>query len=153
MSSWKHRATQVSSWRPPSHTEHSAMNLFKSSGDNRMISQNMSKLMHTLTIKDQDIPIPDTTLTHQQRHTLLLNSLKQTTPTTRSSLSGDKTLGKLAKEEYTTNHLSAGGLNQTLSTQTTYPTFKRPVSLLLLQQLPQHFNSFLPAPTPQIIQP
>jgi len=89
---------------------------------------------------------------HQQKHMLLSNSSKLTTPTTGSSLSGDKTLGKLAKKEYTTDHLSAGGSNQTLSTQTIHFMFKRPASLLLSQQLPLHFSSFLPNPTPQIIQ-
>jgi len=118
-----------------------------------MISQYMSKLTYTLTIKDQDTPTPGTTSMLQQRHTLLLNSSKQTTPTTGLNLSGDKTLGKLAKEEYTMHHSLAGGSNQTLSTQTTHSMLKRPASLLLSQQLPQHFSSFLPTPTPQIIQP
>ena len=47
----------------------------------------------------------------------------------------------------------AGGSYQTLSTPITSFTNKRPTSLLLSQQLPQHFSSFLSAPTPQIIQP
>jgi len=76
----------------------------------------------------------------------------QTKPTIGSNLSGDKIPGKLAKEEYTTDHLLAGGSNQTLSTQTTHSMLKRLASLSLSQQLPQHFSRFLPAPIPQIIQ-
>jgi len=82
-----------------------------------------------------------------------LNSLKLMTPITGSSLSEDKTLGKPTKEEYTTDQMLAGGSYQTLSTPTTYFMNKRPASLSLSQQLPQHFSSFLPTPTPQIIQP
>jgi len=74
------------------------------------------------------------------------------TPTTGSNSSGDKTSGKPTKEAYTTVQKSAGGSYQTLSTLTTSFTNKRPASLSLSQQLPQHFSSFLPTPTPQIIQ-
>jgi len=83
----------------------------------------------------------------------LLNSLRPTTPTTGSNSSGDKMSGKPIKEAYTMAQTSAGRSYQTLSTPTTSFTNKRPASLLLSQQLPQHFSSFLPAPTPQIIQP
>jgi len=117
-----------------------------------MISQYMSKLMHTSMTKDQDTLILGTISIPLEKHMLLLNSSKQITPTTGSNSSGDKTSGKPTKEEYTTAQTSAGGSNQTLSTQTTHSTFKSPVSLSLSQQLPQHFSNFLPAPIPQIIQ-
>jgi len=117
-----------------------------------MIPQHMSKLMHTLTTKDQDTLIPGTISIPLERHTLPSNLSKQTTPTFGLNSSGDKTSGKLTKEEYTTAQTLAGGLYWTPSILTTYSTNKRPASLLLLQQLPQHFSSFLPAPTPQIIQ-
>jgi len=149
MSSWNTELLPL--WQPPSHTEHSVMTLSKSSEDNRTISQHMLKQTFTLTIKDQDTPIPGITLTPQQSN--LLNSSKLMTPTIGSSSSENKTLGRPTKEEYTMDYSSAGGSNQTLSTQTTHFTHKRPASLLPLQQLPQHFSSFLPAPTPQIIQP
>jgi len=126
------------------------MTLSKSSGDNRTISQYTSKLRHTSTTKDQDTLIPGTTSIPLERHTLLSNLSKPTTPTTGSNSSGDKTSGKPMKEEYTTAQTSAGGMNQTLSI---HITLKKPASLSLSQQLPQHFNSFLSNPTPQIIQP
>ena len=126
------------------------MTLSKSSGDNRTISQYTSKLRHTSTTKDQDTLIPGTTSIPLERHTLLSNLSKPTTPTTGSNSSGDKTSGKPMKEEYTTAQTSAGGMNQTLSI---HITLKKPASLSLSQQLPQHFSSFLSTPTPQIIQP
>jgi len=83
----------------------------------------------------------------------LSNSSKPTTPTTGSNSSGDKTSGKPIKEAYTMDQKSAGGSYQTLSIPTTsFTNNKRPASLSLLQQLPQHFSSFLLDPTPQIIQ-
>jgi len=113
-----------------------AMSLYKSSEDNRTISQHISKLTYTLMIKDQDIPTLGTTLMYHQRHTLLLNLSMQTKYTIGSNLSGDKIVGKPIKEEYTTDHKSAGGLNQTLSTPTiSHLSFKRPASLSPLQQL------------------
>jgi len=127
------------------------MSLYKSSGDNRTISQHTLKQMLTSVIKDQDILTLDITLT-LQKDSDPLNSSKPMTPITGSNLSEDKTLGKLTKEEYMTDHKLAGGSYQTLSIPTTSFISKRPVSLSLLQQLPQHFSSFLPAPTPQTIQ-
>jgi len=118
-----------------------------------MISQNTLKSMSTSTIKDQDILTPDTTLIPQRNNMHLSNSLKPTTPITGSNSSGDKTSGKPTKEAYTTDQKSAGGSYQTLSIPITSFTNKRPVSLSLSQQLPPNFSSFLPAPTPQIIQP
>jgi len=118
-----------------------------------MISQSTLKLMHTSTIKDQDILTPDTTLIPKGKHTHLSNLLRLMTPITGSNSSGDKTSGKPIKEAYTTAQMSAGGSYQTLSIPTTYFMNKRLASLSLLQQLPQHFSSFLPTPTPQIIQP
>jgi len=150
MSSWN--TELLPSWRPPRHT-HSITSSHKSSGDNRTISQSMLKLTHTSTIKDQDIPTLDTTLIPQGNNMHLLNSSRPTAPTTGLNSSSDKTSGKPIKEAYTTAQTSAGGSYQTLSTQTTSFTNKRPAPLSLSQQLPQHFSSFLPAPTPQIIQP
>jgi len=118
-----------------------------------MIFQSMLKLTYTSTIKDQNIPIPDTTLIPQGHNKRLLNSSRPTAPTTGSNSSGDKTSGKPTKEAYITAQTLAGGSYQTFSTPTTSFTNKRPVSLSLSQQLPQHFSSFLSAPTPQIIQP
>jgi len=115
-----------------------------------MISQRMSKQTSTSTTKDQDIQIPDITLILPQSN--LSNSSKLTTPTSGPNLSEDKTFGKLTKEEYTMDHSLAGGSYQTLSIPTTSFTNKRPASLSLSQQLPPNFSSFLPAPTPQIIQ-
>jgi len=128
------------------------MSLQQSSGDNRTISQNTLKLMYTLMIKDQDIPILDITLIPQRNNTHLLNSSRPTAPITGSNSSGDKMSGRPIKEAYTTTQTLAGRSYQTLSIPTTSFTNKRPASLLPLQQLPQHFSSFLPAPTPQIIQ-
>jgi len=115
-----------------------------------MISQHTSKSTYIFTIKDQDILTQDTTLIPVLND--LSNSSKPTAPTTGSNSSGDKTSGKPIKEAYTMDQTLAGGSYQTLSTLTISFTNKRPASLSLLQQLPQHFNSFLPAPTPQIIQ-
>jgi len=118
-----------------------------------MISQSTLKLTYTLTIKDQDILTLDTTLIPQGNNMHLSNSSKPMAPTTGSNSSGDKTSGKPIKEAYTMDQMSAGGSYQTLSILTTYSTNKRPASLSLSQQLPPNFNNFLPAPTPQIIQP
>jgi len=118
-----------------------------------MISQNTLKLTYTSTIKDQDIPTPDTTLIHQENSTRLSNSSRPTEPTIGLNSASDKTSGKPINQAYTTAQTSAGGSYQTLSIPTTAFTNKRPASLSLSQQLPQHFSSFLPAPTPQIIQP
>jgi len=148
MSSWN--TELLSLWQPPSHMKHSVTTSPKSSGDNRTISQNTLKLTFTLMIKDKDTLIPGTTLIPQQSNPS--NSSKLTTPTTGSNLSEDKTSGKPTKEEYTMDQMLAGGSYQTLSILTTYSTNKRLASLSLLQQLPQHFSSFLPTPMPQIIQ-
>jgi len=118
-----------------------------------MISQHTSKLMYTLKIKDQDILKQDTTLI-QNTAKDLSNLSKPTTPIIGSDFAIEhKTSGKQPKQEYALDHKSAGGSYQTLSIPTTFFTNKRPASLSLSQQLPQHFSSFLPAPTPQIIQP
>jgi len=98
------------------------MSLYKSSGDNRMISQHMSKLTHTLKIKDQDILTPDTTLISQEENDLS-NSFKQTTPIFGSNSSPDKTSGKLIKEAYTTAQISAGGSYQTVTLLGTWSIF------------------------------
>ena len=118
-----------------------------------MISQSMSKLMYTSTIKDQDILTQDITLINQEDNMHLSNSLRPMAPITGSDSAEKITSGKPIKEAYTQAQTSAGGSYQTLSTPTTSFTNKRPASLSLSQQLPQHFSSFLPTPTPQIIQP
>jgi len=118
-----------------------------------MISQNTLKLTYTSTIKDQDILTPDTTLTPQRNDMHLSNSSRPMAPTTGLNSSSDKTSGKPIKKAYIQAQTSASGSYQTLSTPITSFTNKRPTSLSLSQQLPQHFSSFLPAPTPQIIQP
>jgi len=150
MSSWNTELLPL--WQPTRHT-HSATSLHKSSGDNRTISQNMLKLTYTLTIKDQDIPTQDITLTPQEDSTRLSNLSRPTELTIGLDSVSDKTSGKPINQAYTTAQTSAGGSYQTLSIPTISFTNKRPASLLLSQQLPQHFNSFLLAPTPQIIQP
>jgi len=76
----------------------------------------------------------------------LSNSSRPTEPTIGLDSASDKTSGKPIKQAYTTAQTSAGGSYQTLSIPTTSFMNKRPASLLLLQQ-------FLPAPTPQTIQP
>jgi len=129
------------------------MSLHKSSGDNRTISQNTLKSTYTLTIKDQDILTPDTTLIPKENTTCLSNSLRPTEPIIGLDSTTETTSGKPIKQAYTTAQKSAGGSYQTPSIPTTASTNKRPASLSLLQQLPQHFSSFLLAPTPQIIQP
>jgi len=118
-----------------------------------MISQNTLKLTYTSTIKDQDIQTPDTTLIPRENNTSLSNLSRPTAPTIGSDSAKQTTSGKPIKEAYTQAQTSAGGSYQTLSIPTTASTNKRPASLLLSQQLPQHFSSFLLTPTPQIIQP
>jgi len=110
----------------------------------------MSKQTPTSTIKDTNTQTLGTILILQQRDPL--NSSMQTRLTTGSNSLGEKTLGKPIKEAYTTDCSSAGGEKQISSTQITNFTLKRPASLLLSKQLPQHFSNFLPDPTPQIIQ-
>ena len=105
--------------------------------------------------EDQGLGHPNTgyTLISQKNSTYLSNSSRPMAPTTGSNLSGYKTSGRPINKAYTTNQTSAGGSPQTLSTPTISFTNKRPASLSLSHQLPQHFSSFLHAPTPQIIQP
>jgi len=112
----------------------------------------MSQGTYTSKIKDQDTRILDISLTqHMERDPS--NSFKLTTPITGSDSAETKTLGKQIYQEYTTDQKSAGSSSLIHSIPTTFFMNKKPASLILSQQLPLHFSSFLPAPTPQIIQP